>query len=231
MRWLVISDTHLGSATCKRQKDLLELLIKLTPKFDTLVINGDFIDLWRKSYRKIVRNPDNKRIINYVFTTLPEEGKRVIYIFGNHEDTGEDFLQDKFPQIEMFYKWENTGITVTHGHQFHYLTEWKRFKGFILAKLRQIIESIFYVDLRELGMKLESFLGLNWSSKQIQKVHDEAIIRCKGRYKGIVIGHTHTHRQRIFNIHTDNFTLYDCGNSCKDLNYFLFDNDKILEVG
>jgi len=230
MRWLVFSDTHLGSATCKRQKDLLKLLNELAPEFDILVINGDFIDLWRSSLRKINRNSDNRILIDYIFNTLSKQ-KKIIYILGNHEDTDEQLLQDTFPQIEMFCKWEHYGILVTHGHQFHYTTEWKRFRGLITAKIRQVIESLFKIDLREVGMKIEDFFNLGWSDKLIESVHDEAVAQLKERYKGAVIGHTHTHCQRIFNIHSENFTLYDCGNTYKDLNYFIFDKSTLVSVG
>jgi UDP-2,3-diacylglucosamine pyrophosphatase LpxH len=77
---VVISDVHLGTYGC-HAKELLLYLKSIKPK--TLIINGDFIDIWQfskrywpKSHMKVIRH-----IINLI-----SKGVKVHYITGNHDE-------------------------------------------------------------------------------------------------------------------------------------------------
>jgi len=51
MRYLIISDVHLGDPRFRNADALLEFLEQSI--FDALILNGDFADFWASSSRKI----------------------------------------------------------------------------------------------------------------------------------------------------------------------------------
>jgi UDP-2,3-diacylglucosamine pyrophosphatase LpxH len=77
---VVISDVHLGTYGC-RAKALVQYLKTIRPQ--TLVLNGDIIDVWQfskrywpKSHTKVI-----KELMNAV-----SEGIQVYYVTGNHDE-------------------------------------------------------------------------------------------------------------------------------------------------
>ncbi|GAF01614.1 UDP-2,3-diacylglucosamine diphosphatase [Saccharicrinis fermentans] len=86
MNTVVISDMHLGTRSCKA-KELLGYLKSVQPQ--TLVLNGDVIDIWQfsksyfpKSHLKVIR-----QIIK-----MMEQGTTVYYIVGNHDEALRRFV-------------------------------------------------------------------------------------------------------------------------------------------
>jgi UDP-2,3-diacylglucosamine pyrophosphatase LpxH len=95
---VVISDCHLGTYGCQAS-ELLLYLKSIKPK--TLIINGDFIDIWQfkksyfpKSHLKII-----KRVIDFSMN-----GTKVIYITGNHDEFLRRLTPLKFGKIEIVDK-------------------------------------------------------------------------------------------------------------------------------
>ncbi|RZK70187.1 MAG: UDP-2,3-diacylglucosamine diphosphatase, partial [Pedobacter sp.] len=77
---VVISDVHLGTYGC-HAKELLNYLKSIKP--DTIILNGDIIDIWQfsksyfpESHMKVIR-----RIMKFI-----TEGTRVYYLTGNHDE-------------------------------------------------------------------------------------------------------------------------------------------------
>ncbi|MEL6253987.1 MAG: UDP-2,3-diacylglucosamine diphosphatase [Bacteroidota bacterium] len=77
---LVISDVHLGTFGC-RAKELLNYLKTVNPK--TLILNGDFIDIWQFNKRYFPKS--HMKVIKYI-TSLLASGTKVYYITGNHDE-------------------------------------------------------------------------------------------------------------------------------------------------
>lgn len=77
---VVISDVHLGTFGC-HAKELLNYLSSIKPQ--TLVLNGDIIDIWqfRKSYFPKTHLKVIKKILD-----LASKGTKVYYITGNHDE-------------------------------------------------------------------------------------------------------------------------------------------------
>jgi len=233
MKWMVFSDTHLGSAVNHRCKDLYTLVE--SKQFDRLIILGDFLDLWRAKYSKIIKNKDNLKLMNYVLRELPEQGVEVYYIFGNHEDTDKDLLRAEFPNVKFAELLVNFNIVLTHGNQFDPSVQGeRRLKSIKLSKTRQFIESLFHINLRKIGILIDEFLHLGITKRFVKKIHDKVIGRYLSQYKAAIIGHTHCHKQKQISnsfFGSDHFTLYDSGNTYTDLNYFLFENGNLIESG
>jgi UDP-2,3-diacylglucosamine pyrophosphatase LpxH len=95
---VVISDTHLGTYGCQA-KELFTYLKSVSPK--TLIINGDFIDIWQfsKSYFPKFHLKVIKKIID-----LASKGTEVVYILGNHDEFLRRFADTSFGNIELTNK-------------------------------------------------------------------------------------------------------------------------------
>lgn len=95
---VVISDTHLGTYGCQA-KELFTYLKSVSPK--TLIINGDFIDIWQfsKSYFPKYHLKVIKKIID-----LASKGTEVVYILGNHDEFLRRFADTSFGNIELTNK-------------------------------------------------------------------------------------------------------------------------------
>ena len=87
---VVISDVHLGTFGC-HAKELLNYLSSIKPK--TIVLNGDFIDIWqfRKSYFPQVHLKVIRKILS-----MAAKGTKVYYVTGNHDE-----LLRKFSDAHM----------------------------------------------------------------------------------------------------------------------------------
>lgn len=77
---VVLSDTHLGTYGC-HAVELLKYLCSIKP--ETLVINGDFIDIWQ--FRKSYFPQSHLKVIRRVLA-LAGKGTKVYYITGNHDE-------------------------------------------------------------------------------------------------------------------------------------------------
>jgi UDP-2,3-diacylglucosamine pyrophosphatase LpxH len=76
----ILSDTHLGTYGC-HAKELLQYLQHIKPK--TLILNGDFIDIWQ--FRKRYFPKEHLQIVQRILK-MAEKGTKVYYITGNHDD-------------------------------------------------------------------------------------------------------------------------------------------------
>ncbi|MEL6656687.1 MAG: UDP-2,3-diacylglucosamine diphosphatase [Bacteroidota bacterium] len=113
---VVISDVHLGTYGC-HAKELLQYLKSIRPK--TLIINGDFIDIWQ--FRKRYFPKEHMRVIQRVLK-LAAKGTKVYYITGNHDDllrrysdfsTGNIHLRDK-----LILQLKDKRVWIFHGDIF-----------------------------------------------------------------------------------------------------------------
>lgn len=77
---LVISDIHLGTYGC-RAKELLKYLKSIKPQ--TVILNGDIIDIWQFSKRYW---PQSHMKVIKQFTSWMSKGVRIYYIPGNHDE-------------------------------------------------------------------------------------------------------------------------------------------------
>lgn len=77
---VIISDVHLGTYGC-HAKELLAYLQSIKPK--TLIINGDFIDIWQ--FRKSYFPKNHLKVIKKIID-LASKGTKVYYITGNHDE-------------------------------------------------------------------------------------------------------------------------------------------------
>lgn len=87
----LISDVHLGVATPETERILLRYLQAVPQSAQSLVINGDLFDFWFEWRRVIPRG--GYRILAEL-ARLRENGLPVLWIAGNHDGWGADFLRN-----------------------------------------------------------------------------------------------------------------------------------------
>ena len=87
---VVISDTHLGTYG-SHAKELFKYLSSIKP--DTLVLNGDIIDIWQ--FRKSYFPKSHLKVLQKIMN-LASKGTKVYYITGNHDE-----MLRKFSDFEM----------------------------------------------------------------------------------------------------------------------------------
>ncbi|HMR43776.1 MAG TPA: UDP-2,3-diacylglucosamine diphosphatase, partial [Saprospiraceae bacterium] len=78
---VIISDVHLGTYGC-HAKELLNYLKSIKP--DTLILNGDFVDMWQ--FKKSYFPKEHVQVIQQVLK-MSVKGTKVYYITGNHDDS------------------------------------------------------------------------------------------------------------------------------------------------
>ena len=76
----VISDVHLGTYGC-HAKELLAYLKSIHP--DTLILNGDIIDIWQ--FSKSYWPASHMKVVKYLMGLIAK-GTKVYYITGNHDE-------------------------------------------------------------------------------------------------------------------------------------------------
>ena len=226
MKWMVFSDTHLGSRLCKRHSDLLDLLKRVSPDLDLLVINGDFLDLWRTTLDKICRNQTLNTLVNFVLETLPRSGLRVVYVFGNHEDEYIEELKDEFPDVEFYWNYEVDRIKIIHGHQFDKSYTENRDKLYRATKIQQFFDNLFRIDVRKLLLRIDKLLRTRVYEKFVEEIHENATNQYSDHYEAVVVSHSH---KSLISDH-DGFKIFDTGNTYDKLNYIIFDGEEPYEV-
>lgn len=77
---VVISDTHLGTYGC-RAEELYRYLKSIKP--ETLVLNGDIIDIWQ--FRKRYFPKAHLKVLKQIIS-MASKGTKVYYLTGNHDE-------------------------------------------------------------------------------------------------------------------------------------------------
>ena len=83
---VVISDVHLGTYGC-HAKELLLYLKSIKPK--TIILNGDFIDIWQFSKRYWPKS--HMKVVKHLMGQIGR-GVNVYYITGNHDEMLRKFV-------------------------------------------------------------------------------------------------------------------------------------------
>jgi UDP-2,3-diacylglucosamine pyrophosphatase LpxH len=118
LRTIFLSDVHLGSSAC-RVNLLLDLLRQT--RCDTLYLVGDIVDL--ESLRHDFYWPPSHTEVLRLVLRKSQEGTRVVYIPGNHDDELRAFAGLRFGGIEIARDAIHTTrsgkrLLVLHGDEF-----------------------------------------------------------------------------------------------------------------
>lgn len=144
---VVLSDVHLGTYGC-HAKELLQYLKSI--KVGTLILNGDFIDMWQ--FRKRYFPKEHLQVIQRILK-MSAKGTKVYYITGNHDDllrrytdfsSGNIHLRDK-----LILHLNHQKYWIFHGDVFDLTIQYSPYiaklggKGYdLLIRLNRIINNI-----------------------------------------------------------------------------------------
>lgn len=117
-RTVWLSDIHLGCKDCKATY-LLDFLRHHT--IDTLFLVGDIVDMWALSKQFHWPEPHNQ--LFHALLSLPNEGTKVIYLPGNHDEPAQKYSNMSFGQVDIYREYIHTTATgkrllLLHGDQF-----------------------------------------------------------------------------------------------------------------
>jgi UDP-2,3-diacylglucosamine pyrophosphatase LpxH len=200
---VIISDVHLGTYGC-HAKELLNYLKSIKP--GTLILNGDFIDIWQ--FKKRYFPKEHMQVIQRILK-MAAKGTKVYYITGNHDDalrrysdfsSGNIYLRD-----QLVLKLRNKTYWIFHGDIFDVLIQYSPFisklggKGYDwLILLNRLINS----TRAALGMSKMSFAkkvksAVKKAVKFIADFEDTAIrMAADQQYDYVVCGHIHKAQMR-----------------------------------
>jgi UDP-2,3-diacylglucosamine pyrophosphatase LpxH len=149
----VISDVHLGTSGCQAE-ELLNYLKSIKPQ--TLILNGDIIDIWQFSKRYWPKT--HMKIIKQIIG-MSTKHTRVYYITGNHDETLRKFEGLQMGNISILNQLvldiEGKKTWFFHGDVFDVIMQYSKW----LAKLG----SVGY----ELLIRLNTFI--NYLSRLLGK--------------------------------------------------------------
>lgn len=94
----VISDVHLGTYGC-HAKELLLYLKSIKPK--TIILNGDFIDIWQFSKRYWPKS--HMKVVKHLMGQVGK-GVKVYYVTGNHDEMLRKFVGFKLGSFAIVNK-------------------------------------------------------------------------------------------------------------------------------
>jgi UDP-2,3-diacylglucosamine pyrophosphatase LpxH len=195
-----ISDLHLGTRGCDAQ-GVLEFLRRTD--CETLYLVGDVVDLWslkREFHWPLTHNDVIQRILHKART-----GTRVIYIPGNHDEFGRNFLgaygEVWVKQRDLYVTGRGERLLIMHGHEFDAVTQHAQW----LATLGDIGYQTLLRLNRPLNLLRRAFGRDHWSLSAYVKSRvknavsfisqfEDAVVRYAEMYDvdGIVCGHIHT---------------------------------------
>jgi UDP-2,3-diacylglucosamine pyrophosphatase LpxH len=117
-RTIWLSDTHLGSRACR-----VELLLHFLrhARCETLYLVGDIIDL--ESLRRSFFWPPSHTEVLRLLLRKSQEGTRIVYIPGNHDDDMRALIGVRFDNVEVRSRCIHTTsagrrLLVLHGDEF-----------------------------------------------------------------------------------------------------------------
>jgi UDP-2,3-diacylglucosamine pyrophosphatase LpxH len=202
---VVISDVHLGTYGC-HAKELLQYLKSINPQ--TLVLNGDIIDMWNFSKRYFPAA--HMEVLRYIIK-MSNLGTRVIYITGNHDEAlrkYSDFILGNLELVDkLILDLDGKKTWIFHGDVFDSST-----KGYakILAKLGGkgydlliLINSLINWILVALGKEKRSFSKTikNSVKKAVSFISNfettAAEIAIEKKYSYVVCGHIHMPQMKV----------------------------------
>lgn len=200
---VIISDVHLGTYGC-HAKELLQYLKSI--KVGTLILNGDFIDIWQ--FRKRYFPKEHMQVIQRILK-MAASGTKVYYITGNHDDalrrysdfsSGNVHLRDK-----LVLKLKDKNYWIFHGDVFDVFIKYSPFISKLGGKSYDylILVNRWVNKIRHMmGMPKMSFAKkVKYSVKEaikfVDDFEDTAIrLAAEQGYDYVVCGHIHRPQMR-----------------------------------
>ncbi|MBL7792913.1 MAG: UDP-2,3-diacylglucosamine diphosphatase [Saprospiraceae bacterium] len=230
---VVISDVHLGTYGC-HAKELLNYLNSIKPA--TLILNGDFIDMWQ--FRKRYFPKDHLKVIHRILR-LSAKGTKVYYITGNHDDrlrrysdfsSGNIHLRDK-----LLLQLKGKKYWIFHGDIFDVFIKYSPLiakfgsKGYDwLILINRWINAVrIAMGLSRLSLAQKIKYGVKEAVKFISDFEDTAIrLAAEQEYDCVICGHIHRPQIRKVDVNGHTITYLNSGDWVENLTALEYNWDK-----
>lgn len=207
-RAIFISDTHLGTRGCQA-----ELLLDFLERHQTenLFLVGDIVDAWR--LRRGWIWPQAHNDVVQAILAKAQEGARVVFIPGNHDEVMRSYPGTHFGGIEVMVQAhhrtaDGRRFLVTHGDQFDAIVvnaKWLAHVG-DRAYDAALWLNIWFDRLRQLWGGQYWSLS-NWAKQQVKQAvnyiseYEKALTAeaRRGGFDGVICGHIHSANMRRIN--------------------------------
>lgn len=192
MKRLIISDTHIGSRFCRKEK-LLELL--KSQDYDQLILNGDIIEFLKVP----TFTPLALEIIEAI-----DYSKDIIYVVGNHDVALANLIGQELHGVSFVedYSFEEHGRTfrVEHGDKYETGLVHQKYTMKFISLIQDFLERTFSVDLT-------SWLtNLKIKKRKLKKLWD--IIDMNNDVDVLIMGHLHIPEVVIWIDEDENIKTY-----------------------
>lgn len=222
---VVLSDIHLGTYGC-HATELVQYLRHIQPRL--LVLNGDIIDGWQFSKRYFPAA--HLQVITEIFRLL-QEGTRVVYITGNHDEMlrrYSDLQVGHFQLTDKLVVEINGKMTwIFHGDVFDTTT---RGSAKLIAKLGGygydwliLLNRMINWLLKKMGRPRMSFSkriknsvkkAVSWIADFEQTAAELAIDK---KYDYVICGHIHQPQNRVVETEKGRVTYLNSGDWVENL--------------
>ena len=198
---IILSDLHLGSPYCQIEK-IIDFLNSTTS--ETLILNGDFIDGWSLARRGGWTHRCT-RCIRIIMNKIREEGTRVVYVRGNHDDFLDKVLPFAFENLEIVreieYRTREGTYLIVHGDGFDSVTtdhRWLAVVGDVGYQIMMKANALYNRHCHTFNLR--SFSISKWTKAKVKSVvsfvdkYEEQLqdLARDRHYRGIICGHIHT---------------------------------------
>jgi len=220
----VISDVHLGTFGC-RAKELLSYLKSISP--ETLVLNGDIIDIWQ--FSKSYFPKSHMKVVRYIMK-MAMNGTKVYYITGNHDEMLRKFTGMHFGSIELLNKLElnlNGQKTLFfHGDVFDFSVQHAKWLAKLGGKcydyLIHLNTFINFISEKLGGKRVSLSKAIKYSVKQavsfVQNFEESAVNYAhQENCSTVVCGHIHQQALKSVQVKEDNILYLNSGDWIENL--------------
>lgn len=220
----VVSDVHLGTYGC-HAKELLNYLSSIKPS--TLILNGDFIDIWQ--FKKHYFPKEHLQVIQRILK-MASKGTKVYYITGNHDDalrrysdfsSGNIHLRDK-----LVLQLGDASYWIFHGDIFDVFIKYSPFiaklggKGYdLLIVLNRLINKVrSSMGLSKLSFAKKVKTQVKEAVKFVSDFEDTALqIAIDEGYDYVICGHIHKPQVRTVEKEGKSVTYLNSGDWVENL--------------
>jgi UDP-2,3-diacylglucosamine pyrophosphatase LpxH len=234
LQLLVISDVHLGTYGC-HAKELLHYLKTVNPQ--TLVLNGDIIDMW--NFSKNYFPSSHMDVMRHVMK-MASKGTHVYYITGNHDEMLRKYTDLQLGNLEIVDKLlldlDGKKAWIFHGDVFDATTKgYAKFlaklggKGYdLLILINRFVNwclNLFGKDKMSISKKVKDGV-----KKAVAFVSDfettAAELAIEKKYDYVVCGHIHMPQIKEVKTEEGSVMYLNSGDWVENLTALEYDNGK-----
>ncbi|MFW6268224.1 MAG: UDP-2,3-diacylglucosamine diphosphatase [Marinilabiliaceae bacterium] len=229
----VISDLHLGTYGCKAMQ-VLDYLQGIDPEI--LVLNGDIIDGWQ--FSRSYFPSSHLKVVRHILK-LMENGTRVVYVSGNHDEFARRFSDMEIGNFSFVNKLlleiDGTKSWIFHGDVFDVFMHHSKWLARLgadgygaLTLFNKVVNRVLAVFGQKRLSISKSIKGrVRSSGKTISRFEQTvADLAIKKGYDYAICGHIHSPEDKMIQTDKGRVRYLNCGDWVENLTALEFKNGK-----